>query len=105
MLNVVVVVFFLTFAYLTMCQILFSQDFSNDALEGNRLQRNNGYKKACRYPPQFNPLLFGYRKLCFKQNDVLLVLVYNSCFTTPYPQPSEHHEWVFHKNNRKSPLY
>lgn len=61
-------------------------------------------------PFHIHPSLTCYflviKKLCFKHNNVLLVLVYNSCFTTPYPQPSEHHERVFHKNNnRKSPLY
>lgn len=31
----------------------------------------------------------------------ILVLVYYSCFTTPYSQPSEHHERVFNKNNNR----
>lgn len=56
--------------------------------------------------PSLTRYFLAIKKLCFKHNNVLLVLIYNSCFTTPYPKPSEHHERVFHKNNnRKSPLY
>lgn len=56
--------------------------------------------------PSLTRYFLAIKKLCFKHNNVLLVLVYNSCFTTPYQQPSEHHERGLHKNNnRKSPLH
>lgn len=56
--------------------------------------------------PSLTRYFLALKKLSFKHNNVLLVLVTNSCFTTSYPQPSEHHERVFHKNNnRKSHLY
>lgn len=56
--------------------------------------------------PSLTRYFLALKKLSFKHNNVLLVLVTNSCFTTSYPQPSEHHDRVFHKNNnRKSPLY
>lgn len=51
--------------------------------------------------PSLTRYFLALKKLSFKHNNVLLVLLTNTCFTTSYPQPSEHHERVFHKNNNR----
>lgn len=106
MLNVVVVVFFKTlhiwqcarFCFLKISVMMFYKEIDYNEI--------TTIKKPFDIHPSLTRYFLAIKNYVLNTTMFLLVLVYNSCFTTPYSHPFEHHDWVFHKNNnRKSPLY